>query len=135
MTKVVGGYAAGIAAILFGLAVSVPPFHAEAQNLQRPIIEHAQEDLDTCALGEVTGLKADGDGFLAVRAGPGTQYRKLDQLYNGDAVLLFDRKGKWLGIVYGVAELSCSPIRESRPVPHRGRKGWVHENWIRVIAG
>lgn len=124
-----------IAGTAFCLLVLAPPPSAEAQNLQRPIIEHAQEDLDTCALGEVTGLKADGDGFLAVRAGPGTQYRKLDELKNGDEVWLFDRKGQWIGIVYGVAELSCSPIRESRPVPHGGRKGWVHENWIRVIAG
>lgn len=106
-----------------------------AQSLDVPVMEHASDDLDTCALGQIVGLKADGDGFLAVRSGPATSYPKLDELHNGDQVWLFDQKGEWIGIVYGVGEVSCSPISEDRPAPHHGKKGWVHENWVQVIAG
>lgn len=106
-----------------------------AQDLDVPVIERASDDLDTCAFGQVTGLKAGGDGFLAVRSGPDSGYPKLDELHNGDDVWLFDRQGAWIGIVYGVRELACGPISKDRSVPHNGRKGWVHENWIQVIAG
>lgn len=124
-------------ACVYVLAVfAAPAFHpALAQSLDVPVMEHASDDLDTCALGQVTGLRADGDGFLAVRSGPASSYPKLDELENGDKVWLFDQKGKWIGIVYGTEELSCSPISQDRPVPHNGKKGWVHENWIEVIAG
>ncbi|GKX33590.1 MAG: hypothetical protein MnENMB40S_12080 [Rhizobiaceae bacterium MnEN-MB40S] len=108
---------------------------ATAQELDAPVMERASDDLDTCALGRVTGLKADGDGFLAVRSGPASGHRKLDELHNGDRVWLFDRQGQWIGIVYGVEEVSCDPIEKDRIVPHAGRKGWVHENWVEIIAG
>ncbi len=106
-----------------------------AQNLDVPVMEISSGDLDTCAYGRVTGLKADGDGFLAVRSGPGTQYRKLDEIHNGDDVWLFDQRGKWIRIVYDTSELSCSPIAEDREVPYPGKKGWVHQNWITLLAG
>jgi hypothetical protein len=127
-------------ALLAGLVVAMFGFvstsqAAGASELGKPVMEYASDDLDTCALGQVMGLKADGDGFLAVRSGPGSNYTKLDELHNGDKVWLFEREGKWIGIVYGVEELSCSPISEDRVVPHDGKKGWVHENWIEIIAG
>lgn len=106
-----------------------------AQQLDVPVTESPQDDLDTCALGQVFGLKTDGDGFLAVRTGPGSKYRKIDELHNGDQVWMFDTRGKWVGIVYGAGEVSCSPVKVKRTVPHRGKKGWVHRNWVRVIAG
>lgn len=111
---------------------STPTF---AQSLDVQIIERAEDDLDTCSFGRVARLKEGGDGFLAVRAGPGSKFRKLDELKNGDDVWLFDQRGAWIGIVYGVSEVNCSPIKKDRPVPHIGKKGWVHKNWIDVIAG
>lgn len=116
------------------LAILLPSaLHAEPMEL--PVIERENGNLDTCALGQVTGLKADGDGFLAVRSGPAEDFSKLDELHNGARVWLFDRQGEWVGIVYGVDELSCSPVDADREVPYPGDKGWVHENWIEIIAG
>lgn len=106
-----------------------------AQQLDVPVIEYASDGLDTCSLGQVRGLKADGDGFLSVRTGPASSYRKIDEVYNGDRVWLFDQKGPWLGVVYGVNSVSCSPVSRNRPVPHKGKKGWIHKNWVQVIAG
>ena len=106
-----------------------------AQQLDVPIIEQADGDLDTCALGEVHGLKANGDGFLAVRSAPDSDYRKLDEVYNGNRVWIFQQIGKWYGVVYGVDNVDCSPINKDRRVRAPGKKGWVHGNWVRVIAG
>lgn len=100
-----------------------------------PIIEKADEDLDTCALGEVHGLKKDGDGFLAVRTGPGTANQQIDHVINGDRVWVFNQSGEWYGVVYGVDEVDCSPVEEDVPVRAEGKKGWVHSRWVRIIAG
>lgn len=108
---------------------------AQAQQLEVPVIEYADEDLPTCGLGRVKGLKADGDGFLAVRSGPASSYRKLDELENGDKVWMYDQKGRWIGILYAAENPGCGPVRKNRPVPYKGKKGWVHENWIELIAG
>lgn len=122
-----------ILAVGFALAGLTPVY---AQNLDVPVMEIASDDLDTCAFGKVSGLKADGDGFLAVRSGPGTGYSKLDELHNEDPVWLFEQRGSWIGIVYDVGyDMSCSPIEADRPVPYPGRKGWVHEDWIEILAG
>jgi len=90
--------------------------------------------LATCASSTVAGLSADGDGFLAVRSGPGSQYRKLAELHNGDVVYVFDKKGKWAGVVYGDLESEeCASIN-TRPVTNR-KKGWVHTKWLKDLAG
>lgn len=112
-----------------------PGTYLVAQPLEVPVMERASDDLDTCALGEVFGLKSDGDGFLAVRSGPGSDFTKLDEVHNGDRVWLFEQRGDWIGVVYGVTELGCSPIKQDRIVPYSGKKGWVHGNWVQIIAG
>lgn len=115
--------------------MALPAVSVHAGELDVPVMERASDGLDTCSFGQVTGLKAGGDGFLAVRSGPSTRFRKIDEIYNGDKVWLFEQRGKWIGIVYGISELGCDPVDHDRIVPHRGKKGWVHENWIIVLAG
>ncbi|WP_296606472.1 SH3 domain-containing protein [Roseibium sp.] len=106
-----------------------------ATELKVPIMERASDGLDTCALGEVTDLKTGGDGFLAVRSGPGTEYEKIDEIFNGDRVWMFEQKGHWIGVAYGSDAITCSPISIDHPLDKPGKKGWVHENWIKIIAG
>lgn len=106
-----------------------------AQSLDVPVMERADDGLDTCAFGQVTGLKADGDGFLSVRRGPSVSYEAFDQLQNKEKVWLFEEKDGWYGIVYGVDELSCSPVETDRPVETNGKKGWVFGKWVEVLAG
>jgi hypothetical protein len=114
-----------------------------ANKLDVPIIEHGEWDgvpdseiqdiLPTCGLDRVTGLDPHGEGFLAVRSGPGSQYRKLAELHNGDDVLVFDQKDKWYGVVYGdTSFIDCISPR-TRPIPYPN-KGWVHSNWLKHIA-
>lgn len=121
----------GVALIAFASLVSI----AQSQQLDVPVIEHAEGDLDTCSYGQVSGLKAGGDGFLAVRSGPGSNYTKLDELKNNNKIWIFDQKGSWLGIVYGARNTQCNPINRDRQVRTNGKKGWVHQNWVEYLAG
>lgn len=111
------------------------PIAAQAQQLEVPVMEHADEDLPTCSFGRVARLKANGDGFLAVRSGPASSYQKLDELKNGDEVWMYDYKDSWIGILYAAENPGCGPVKTDRAVPYKGKKGWVHENWIELIAG
>ena len=118
---------------IFSLSFAIS--FAEAEPLDVEIIEQASDDLDTCSLGQVAGLKVDGDGFLAVRSGPSSKYEQIDELYNGNKVWLFEERNGWYGVIYGVEELSCSPIRKNRPLRLKGKKGWIYGKFVRVVAG
>ncbi len=123
------------------LTLSVP---ALANKLDVPIIEKGEYDgvsvseiadiLPTCTGSKVAGLDPGGDGFLAVRSGPGSQYRKLVELHNGDRVSVFDQKGDWAGVVYGelLSDERISP--KTRPVKN-SKKGWVNTKWLRQEVG
>ncbi len=68
--------------------------------------------------GRVHGLSgrynlATGSGFLAVRARPTASSRMVGQLFNGDRVEIFDRRGNWYRIAMG------------------GIDGWSHARWLR----
>ena len=80
----------------------------------------------------VTGLR--GGNSLAVRAGPGTGFARVDRLGNGNRVFLCDRSGDagWAGIVYGAADCGLSaPITPPRAYAGACRSGWVRSNYLR----
>ena len=92
---------------------------ATAQQLDVAIVADCVPGQAACyATSRVAGLKSGGDGFLAVRTGPGSDFRKIDELYNGDVVEVIEFAGKWRGVRY-----------------RDGRLGWVHSNWLRDLAG
>jgi hypothetical protein len=103
-----------------------------------PVIIEAGE-LDPCSNAVVVNLNPHGDGFLSVRGGPGTKYRELTRLYNGDQVYYCTRRGDWVGIVWerpwhtGCNVMSPWPVTQ----PYTGpcRSGWVHKRWLRIWAG
>jgi uncharacterized protein YgiM (DUF1202 family) len=70
--------------------------------------------------GTVHGLygrynPSTGAGFLAMRAGPGAAATLVGELFNGDKVEIFQRRGNW----YKVATAS-GPMLE----------GWVNARWL-----
>jgi uncharacterized protein YraI len=70
--------------------------------------------------GKVRGLSSHynprtGEGFLAVRAGPSRSAAQYGELFNGDTVEIFTRKGKW----YKIAATNGSV------------EGWASVRWIR----
>jgi hypothetical protein len=42
----------------------------------------------------------NGDGFLAMQTGPGTDYRKIDELHNRDKAWTCSVNGSWIAAYY-----------------------------------
>jgi len=81
--------------------------------------------------GYVVGVKplsqynhARGNGFLAVRTGPGSKYQQTGEVYRGDEVSVYDRRGNW----YAITCMSGQCMRPlwGQPMP----SGWVSRKYI-----
>ncbi|HEY9038765.1 MAG TPA: SH3 domain-containing protein [Roseovarius sp.] len=103
--------------LIAALAISSGAAVAQQLDVEFEIVEDDQAA--GCLGAEVMGLNPKGDGFLSVRSGPGANYRKIDELYNGDTVRPCASEGAWWGIYYGQPR----------------RTGWVHGNWLGNWAG
>ena len=86
----------------------------QAQRLAVPVDTSCPPDSQAACAGAatVTGLNPQGDGFLAIRTGPGTRYKVIGKLYNGDEVTTYRSHGEW------------------QAVRGRGVTGWVHGRWL-----
>lgn len=127
--------------LLAAIALAWPLAASEATVPVR-IGTHEQPDLDAClSIGEVSGLKPGGDGFLAVRSNPGSKYAMTDKLVAGRRFHLCDEKagGEWLGVVYSDDDsIDCgvsSPVESPRTYGGKCKSGWVNKRWVRVVAG
>lgn len=107
-----------------------------------PVTVASEPELDACpSYATVTGLRREG--FLAVRNGPGTGYEQVDTFHAGDAFFICatSKDGKWFGIVYPPADdadRDCEVgANGTAPRAYAGpcRSGWVHSNWVTIIAG
>lgn len=84
-------------------------------------------------VGRVVGVKpisqynhAKGSGFLAVRTGPGGKYRQVGEVYRGDEVAVFGRRGKWFHV--NCLSGQCMNPLWGPAIP----EGWVHGSYLRV---
>jgi hypothetical protein len=128
------GTAFGIAATT---AWAIAPAFADRARLDVPVVMEAS-DLDPCSNGVVTGLDPRGDGFLAVKSGPGLSYRRIDKLFNGEKIYVCGRRGDWMPIVYSRRSSNCnvtSPWVKTLPYTGPCLAGWVHRRWVEVWAG
>lgn len=103
--------------------------HHQAYQTQQTVIPVIVNRTD---VGTVRGISRNGDGFVAVRGGPGTGYAMIDKLYsNGEKVTIAATKGKWKGIVYGHANCKQG-LSKQRGEPYAGscKKGWVYGKYI-----
>lgn len=81
--------------------------------------------------GIVVGVKpisqynhARGNGFLAVRTGPGSSYRQTGEVYRGDEVSVYDRRGNWYAI-------TCMSGRCTDPLWGPAMpSGWVSKKYV-----
>lgn len=129
------GFAAGLMMLALAAAAAKPDV---------PVIVGVEAELDACgSWAEVSGLNPKGDGFLAVRSGPGADYPMRDRLRAGDAffVCYVSRDGKWMAIVYprkGQASDACDvsgAVPKAREYRGPCASGWVNATWVRVLAG
>ncbi|MEM8696738.1 MAG: SH3 domain-containing protein [Pseudomonadota bacterium] len=118
---------------------------AQSVGQNRPVMIGLDgPDFDACgALGEVANLNPRGDNYLSVRASPSTSGTELNRLGPGTRVLLCDGEGDgWIGIVYGSGAdgelLDCQAtdlVPQPRAYDGPCNSGWVHGDYISVIAG
>jgi len=98
----------------------------------------SSDKYDACSNGLVSGLDPKDEGFLAVKSGPGLNYKRIDKLFNGEQVYLCGQKGDWYAIVYTKTRRNCNvstPWPKTLPYTGPCRSGWAHKRWIEVIAG
>ena len=83
--------------------------------------------------GNVVGVRpisqynhAAGNGFLAVRSGPGTGFAQTGELYLGDEIAVWERQGNWL-YVYCMAGRCLNPLwGPSTP------QGWSYAKYLSI---
>jgi hypothetical protein len=104
-----------------------------AAETRTPVTIDSDGKAAACMIGHVSGLNPRGDNFLAVRTGPDTGTRKVDELHTGDRVFLCDKRGKWWGAVYGPGDCGVFAATNG-PTPYRGpcRSGWIFERFVTV---
>lgn len=104
------------AATIGAISIWIGPGVAVAQNLDVSFNTYCPPDSEAACFGAATvmGLDPNGDGFLAVRTGPGSNYPMIGQVHNGDRVGTFERRGGWYAISFGP----------------NNRLGWAHGNWL-----
>lgn len=104
--------------IAASLLVALSPVALSAQQLDVPFDTYCPPNAEAACFGVATvmGLDPNGDGFLALRSGPGSGYRMLAKLPNGLKVNHYGTEGSWskLGVESGGREIL----------------GWAHRNWL-----
>ncbi|AHM02909.1 N-acetylmuramoyl-L-alanine amidase, family 3 [Roseibacterium elongatum DSM 19469] len=83
--------------------------------------------------GYVTGIRpvssynhAAGNGFLAVRSGPGTGYQQIGELYLGDEISVWARSGNWY-------QVQCMTGRCQTPLWGQANpNGWVYGRYLSI---
>ena len=135
---------AGMLKTCVAVGLMIFAFAATAAKPDVPVTVGVEEELDACgSWAEVAGLNPKGDGFLAVRGGPGSDHALRDRLRAGDTFFVCDtsRDGKWMAIVYPRKGQKAEACGVSGAVPkahaYRGpcASGWVNATWVRVLAG
>jgi hypothetical protein len=128
--------------LLIAAALAALTTASIANRLALPVIVGGEQDYDACgSSGTVEGLNPHGDGFLAVKAGPGLNFERIDKLYNGMQVYICGEQGDWFAIVYSRTGSWSERCNVSTPwpraMPYTGscRSGWVHRRWVGSLAG
>lgn len=134
-----------LTAVFCAAALAAMSAHAQQAPVVPVVVgDDVPIDAASCSLGQVTGLDPQGDNFLAVRGGPGTDHAQIDALHEGDLVYTCDAHGRWMGIVYepgatqGSSTGHCgvpAPISPRQPYVGPCRSGWVFDGYVEIIAG
>lgn len=117
-----------------GMADSTSGNVSSAKDLDVPVIELGGDGQAANCFSSIVLAPKDNEGdLLAVRSGPGSQYRKIDKLHKGEIVIVFEVRGEWAGIVYRASNVSCHS-RETHPLTYKN-KGWIHTKYLKGYAG
>lgn len=134
------GLLLGVMVMLASVVVAlVSPSFAQTNGLSVRVGDRG-EDLDACpSTGRVFNLNPNGDNFLAVRSGPGSQYPLIDRVHTGYILSLCERLADWEGVVYHpTGEWVDCGVNSPLPLQDYSgpcRSGWVFGDYVEGIAG
>ena len=134
-------FTAVLAAAALATAASMVPMTTPANaGGPVPVYVGGEADLDACGtIIGVAGLSATGDGFLALRTGPGTSYPMIRKLLPGAELWFCAQKGRWYGVVvrpHGNGQCGVgSPIARRQPYNGPCLSGWVYGKYTTPLAG
>ncbi len=114
---------------------------APVQPVPVPLVQSTE--IDACpSLLQVSGLNPRGDGFLALRSGPGASYPIVAKLPEGAPLLLCGHSDQapWVPVIWPDTDdvSRCgvsSPQTQNAHYQGPCRAGWVHRRWLRLVAG
>ncbi|ASR52088.1 hypothetical protein [Blastomonas fulva] len=115
-------------------SLAQPPF----VGANRPVMLKADDGLDPCALGEITGA---GEGAIMVFPADDTSPDAIDFLSDGERVWMCDSDdaSDAIGIIYTrEPDADCkvgSPVSADRVYAGPCKSGWINSEWVKVIAG
>jgi hypothetical protein len=123
--------------IAFAIVLTVGAQASGGELSAIPVRIGGDANFDACSsVGVVSGLQT---GQLRVRSGPGTQYRKVDAVGKGQLLWLCGQDGPWQAVVYTRNEAeSCgvsSPVVPEVDYTGPCQSGWVHEDYVSLVAG
>lgn len=75
---------------------------------------------------------------VPVRAGAGSDFRRVDRLRSGQEIYICDERGEWFKASYSEPSGPCGPTSENGLNMQKVkacRSGWVQKKWIDVISG
>lgn len=128
--------------VIFAILLLICSFQIAADNFVIPVIVGGDNNLDACpSLGVVSGLKSEGNGFLAVRSGANFKYALIDKLLEGQKVFICNvsTDGNWFGVVYSRENIDdcgvSTPVTPAQPYKGKCKSGWVDAHSIKVLAG
>jgi hypothetical protein len=137
------------ATLVFSLTVSAS--YAQNANVVPVTVPPWDDALDPDNPGNACGSSGTIEiaTFVSVRAGPGTRYREVDRVLNGQKLVICDDQhyhDGWFPVVYihggnAYAEKRCwrrEMADHHLPLhPYLGpcRSGWVNKNFVGNLAG
>ena len=105
-----------------------------------PVVLYPSDDMDACASVVRPKLPRGGaDGFLSLRAGPGTAWPETMRLRASDRMYACTSANGWQSVVVrpaGGGDCGVSTnVRVRRRYTGPCRSGWVAERYLETIAG
>ena len=96
----------------------------------------AYKGLDLCNYAKVKRM--DAPGLVILRSGPGSEFKKTDQLASGAVVYTCDYQGEWFKVFYSAPDGPCGSVLPqgiSSDKVQGCKWGWARRKWIEVLSG
>ncbi|SFR96604.1 hypothetical protein [Sphingomonas jatrophae] len=105
-----------------------------------PVLLRADPNVDACPSFLRVKLPEGGrEGFLSLRAGPGTAWPEIARLRPATSMIACSEKADWIAVIIqpGGGGDCAIPVPTGKPLRYAGpcRHGWVNRRFVETVAG